>query len=152
MIRSEEFRYKMMRRGVEYGEIFASAAGTIRMSGSGEIKQSLQANFFPYAVDSRGNRTEINWISDEIKPYLVIDGQEYPLGVFLPAAVTPTTNKGQSPDVGFCPLNVKGINLSPKRLLVFPYASQYAADQSGYVSDVDNSVIVAVINGGVLSL
>ena len=96
MIRSEEFRYKMMRRGVEYGEIFASAAGTIRMSGSGEIKQSLQANFFPYAVDSRGNRTEINWISDEIKPYLVIDGQEHPLGVFLPAAVTPTTNKGQT--------------------------------------------------------
>ena len=96
MIRSEEFRYKMMRRGVEYGEIFASAAGTIRMSGSGEIKQSLQASFFPYAVDSRGNRTEINWISDEIKPYLVIDGQEHPLGVFLPAAVTPTTNKGQT--------------------------------------------------------
>lgn len=96
MIRSEEIRYKMLRRGVEYGEIFAADAGTIRMNGKGEIKQSLQGTFFPYAVDSRGTRTEINWISDEIKPYLVINGQEHPLGVFLPATVTPTTDRGKT--------------------------------------------------------
>ena len=96
MIRSEEFRYKMLRQGVEYGEIFASSGGTIRMNGKGEIKRSLQGNFFPYAIDKRGKRTEVNWVSDEIKPYLVIDGQEYPLGVFLPAAVTPTTDRGET--------------------------------------------------------
>lgn len=95
MIRSEGFRYKMLRKGVEYGEIFAASAGTARMNGSGEIKTSLQGSFFPYAVDSRGKRTEINWISDEIKPYIVINGTEHPIGVFLPAAVTPTTNRGQ---------------------------------------------------------
>lgn len=95
MIRCEKFRYKMLRKGVEYGEIFAASAGTARMNGSGEIKTSLQGSFFPYAVDSQGKRTEINWISDEIKPYIVINGTEHPIGVFLPAAVTPTTNRGK---------------------------------------------------------
>ena len=96
MIRSEEIRYKMLRHGVEYGEIFAADVGTLRMNGKGEIKQSLQGRFFPYAVDRRGSRMEINWITDEIKPYLAINGQEHPLGVFLPAAVTPTTNRGET--------------------------------------------------------
>lgn len=96
MIRNEEFRYKMMRFGIEYGEIFAEKPGTIRMNSKGEIKQSLQGSFFPYAIDARGRGIEIDWINDEIKPYLVIDGIEHPLGVFMPSSVTPTTEKGMT--------------------------------------------------------
>lgn len=96
MIRNEEIRYKMLRFGVEYGEIFAESAATLRMNSNGDIKQSLQGTFFPYAIDSRGRKTEINWINDEIKPYLIIDGIEHPLGTFMPSTVTPTTEKGKT--------------------------------------------------------
>ena len=96
MVRHEQIRFKMLRYGVEYGEIFADDAPNMRMSGSGEIKRSLQGTFLPYALDVRGREMEINWLVDEIKPYLVLDGVEYPLGVFMPATISPKKEKGKT--------------------------------------------------------
>lgn len=96
MIRREEIRFRMMRNGIEYGELYAKSAPTLRMQSSGEIKTSMQGTFFPVARDANGNEVSIDWLADEIKPVLVIDGEESPLGVFMPAQVIPKDAKGEA--------------------------------------------------------
>lgn len=96
MIRHEEIRFKMMRDGIEYGELYAKSAPTLRTQSNGEIKTSLQGTFFPSAKDSRGDDVEVDWLYDEIKPVLVIDGEEQPLGVLMPSTVTPKESKGET--------------------------------------------------------
>ena len=84
-----------MRNGIEYGELYAKSAPTLRMQSSGEIKTSMQGTFLPTALDSRGKEVSIDWLSDEIKPVLIQDGDEKPLGVFMPAQVVPKDIKGE---------------------------------------------------------
>lgn len=94
MIRNETIRYKLLRNGAEYGELFTGdSSPTLRMDSSGEIKMSLQGDFLPIAIDKNGNEVEVNWLADEIEPFLTVDGVEEPLGVLLPAKVTPSKNK-----------------------------------------------------------
>lgn len=95
MIRTEEVHFWMTRNDIEYGEIYPDSAPTLRMNGDGEIKMSLQGTFLPYAVKDLAIQ-EIDWMMDEIKPCLVIDGKEYPLGVLMPAAITPTKANGKT--------------------------------------------------------
>lgn len=90
MIRSEEIHFKMLHNDVEYGELRAwNNAPTLRMNADGEIKISLQGTFLPTAIDSHGNDVEVDWLVDEIKPVLIIDGVSKPLGVLMPASVEP---------------------------------------------------------------
>lgn len=95
MIRNEEIRFRLMRNGVEYGELYAKGGPTLRMQSSGEIKTSMQGTFFPAARDSQGNEVSIDWLADEIKPVLIQDGDVKPLGVFMPAQVVPKDTKGE---------------------------------------------------------
>lgn len=95
MVRHEEVRFKMMRNGIEYGELYAKSAPTLRMKSSGEIKTSMQGTFSPVARDAYGHEVQVDWIADEIKPVLIQDGDEKPLGVFMPAQVVPKDTKGE---------------------------------------------------------
>lgn len=95
MIRHEEIRFRMMRNGIEYGELYAMGTPTLRMQSSGEIKMSLQGTFLPDAVDSRGNKVEVDWLADEIKPVLIMNGEINPLGVLMPSTVTPKEERGE---------------------------------------------------------
>jgi len=84
MTREVETRFRIMRNGVIFGELYpaANSAPRLQMSDSAAIKTSLSGDFV--------EPEEIDWLSDEIQPVLIIDGVENPLGVFLPATVTPT--------------------------------------------------------------
>lgn len=93
MIRNESFRFRVLRNGADYAEIFPASAPTLRMNSTGEIKVSLQGTFYDKAVDSFGKETTINFLSDEIKPIMIIDGVEYPLGVLIPTTVTPSRDE-----------------------------------------------------------
>lgn len=94
---TQEIRYKLLRNGVEYGELFASgSAPTLRASSSGEIKMSLQGTFLPDAYDSNGKKVEVDWLSDEIKPELIVDGVASSLCVLMPSTVTPKEEKGST--------------------------------------------------------
>lgn len=93
MTRTVDFRYVLMRGGADYGEIYAPTdmAPTIRMDTSGEIKTSLRGTFLPAPA--------ADWLSDEIRPELIIDGVPHPLGIYLPASVRDTqdeTERGTS--------------------------------------------------------
>ena len=81
------FRYHLLRGGAYCAQLRVpdSDAPRIHADSSRAIKTSFSATFAPMAYDVDGNPVEIDWISDEIQPRLVIDGAEYPLGVFMPA-------------------------------------------------------------------
>ena len=93
----QEIRYKLLRNGVEYGELFsAGGAPTLRASSSGEIKMSLQGDFLPDARDFNGRKFDIDWLSDEIKPELIVDGVANPLCILMPSTVTPKEDTGST--------------------------------------------------------
>ncbi len=84
------FRYNLLRGGAYYAQLRAldSSPPRIRMDDGGEIKTGFSGTFAPYARDAAWRLQEVNWLTDEIQPVIVIDGAEHPLGVF--AVATPT--------------------------------------------------------------
>jgi len=95
MIQTHEIRYKLLRNGVEYGEIYSGEnSPTLMCDSGGDIKMSLRGTFLSDAYDVYGNKVEVDWLADEIKPVLVIDGVENPLGILMPSTVNPTEENG----------------------------------------------------------
>lgn len=72
----------------------AVSAPSIRCDNSAAIKMSFSGVFLPEARDAFGNVIDVDYLSDEIEPILIIDGVEHKLGVFLPATVTPSESAG----------------------------------------------------------
>ena len=95
-MRTLEIRYRILRRGAEFGEIYApaDAAPTKRMDAAAEIKTALSGTFSPYVTDADGRRVEPDWMADEIEPVLIVDGAEAPLGVYAASRVTPVEANG----------------------------------------------------------
>lgn len=81
MIRELDIRFRILRDGADFGELYAldGSAPTLRMSENGEIKMSLSGDF--------AMPDEIDWLRDEIRPELWIDGVRHSLGIYLPATV-----------------------------------------------------------------
>lgn len=89
MIRHIQFRYKILRDGADLCEIHpANGVGAnITMNESSEIKTMLMGTF----IDP-GNA--VDWLTDQIRPEMVIDGTPYSLGIYLPATII--YNKGDT--------------------------------------------------------
>lgn len=83
MTRTIDFRFRVIRSGGDFC-LLQPAAGstpTVRMDDGGDIKTSFTGSFLIPEAD-------VDWLSDEIRPEMIIDGTVYRLGVFLPASVT----------------------------------------------------------------
>lgn len=82
MMREISFRYITVRNGADCSRLYPSSGSspTIRMNTTGEIKSSLSGSF----VDPGES---VDWLSDQIRVELVIDGVVSPIGVYLPASV-----------------------------------------------------------------
>lgn len=88
MIRYVDVRFDVYRRGGKLTELYSSDDSVIMMMDSeSPIKTSLQGSFRPNPI--------VNWITDEIHPVLIIDGQESEYGVFLPTTVMDTEEDGE---------------------------------------------------------
>ena len=89
MIRQIQFRYKILRNGADLCEIHPAngVGGSITMNDSSEIKTMFMGTF----IDPGDS---VDWLTDQIRPELVIDGKTYPLGIFLPANII--FNKGDT--------------------------------------------------------
>lgn len=97
MTREIDFRYRVLRKGVSYGELRTQPDGsaiTLRMDETAEIKTSLSGTFLPDVMDTDGHVIDSDWFADEIQPVMIIDGIEYALGVFAPTTVTPQEYNG----------------------------------------------------------
>ena len=87
-MRDLSIRFTVVRSGADNGEIFpaSSSRPRLRMDSGGEIKMSLSGDFF-----DPGDR--VDWLTDEIRPDLIIDGTPHPLGIYLPASVRRSENE-----------------------------------------------------------
>lgn len=89
MVRQETIRFKILRNSIVCGELFPTAnPPTLMMDRSGEIKMSMQGEFFAEAIDTRGRPLQVDWVADEINPVLIIDGVESSLGILMPSTIT----------------------------------------------------------------
>lgn len=82
MTRTIDFRYYAVRNGANYCELHAVEGDEpkIIMDDSGSIKTKLSGGFLIPEED-------VNWLTDEIRPVMLLDGVPHKLGLFLPANV-----------------------------------------------------------------
>jgi hypothetical protein len=87
LTRTVDFRYIVVRNGADFSELQPIRNGEplIYMDESAEIKMSLSGDF--------AQNDAVNWLTDQIRPELEINGIRKPLGVFLPATVTPMSDE-----------------------------------------------------------
>mgnify|MGYP000007256082 FL=1 len=81
MIREVEYRVEVIRSGVAHTELIFDAATppNLYMDLQGEIKCSLSGTF-------RRNDA-VDYLRDELRPVMVLNGVEHPLGIFFPTTV-----------------------------------------------------------------
>lgn len=94
--RENTIRFKVLRNGADYAFLRAEGNPSVRMMSSAEIKMSLQGAFKPDAVDAFGRTVEMDWLSDEIEPVLILDGVPHPLGVFAASKAPETDDDGRT--------------------------------------------------------
>lgn len=88
MTREIDFRYVVVRDGADFDTLRPTESGSqqIRMDDGAAIKMSFSGAFLDPG-DS------INWLTDEIRPEIIIDGTPHSLGIFLPASVRETESE-----------------------------------------------------------
>lgn len=74
MIRNYGVRVDVIRNGATLKALHPVTEPIIDCDADGEIKTSMAGQF---VADD-----DVNWFTDELKPYQIIDGVEYPVGVF----------------------------------------------------------------------
>lgn len=80
-MRDIKYRVRVLKNGVEAEELLwdEGSAPTVMWDKSGEIKSSFSGSFY--------QNSKVDLLVDELKPYLIINGAEHPLGVFRAATV-----------------------------------------------------------------
>lgn len=93
MTRTLDFRYRIMRDGADYGEIYppTGAVPRISMRSSNAVKMNFTGSFLPPHKD-------VDWMHDEIRPELILDGVAHSLGIYRPISVQETDN-GQTASI-----------------------------------------------------
>ena len=82
MTRTIDFRYHVIRDGATFCELRAAEGSEprISMDAGGDIKTKLSGSFLP-------PEEAVNWLTDAIRPVMILDGVQHPLGLFLPSKV-----------------------------------------------------------------
>lgn len=82
MTRSLDFRFRIMRGGADYGELYPAESSypRISMRSSNPVKTNFSGTFLPPEKD-------VDWMSDEIRPEILLEGVAYSLGIFQPIKV-----------------------------------------------------------------
>lgn len=75
-----------VKNGMRLKELVIYQAPTIKADSNSELKSSFTGTF---VYDP-----EIDWLSTEIMPMVVIDGIEHPLGIYVPTTITTNRNEG----------------------------------------------------------
>lgn len=86
MVRSYSYHIDVYRNGAKFTELKAVSPPRIDGDAAAEIKTSMSGRF-KYDPD-------VDWLNDELRPFQVIDGAEYPSGVFIPCTVSELYSDG----------------------------------------------------------
>ena len=83
-MRSVKYRVDVLRGNVPFSQMHFSSPPSIYMDAEAEIKLTMRGEFL---------KSEIaDYIRDEIRPVMILDGIEYPLGVYRIGTVRETVN------------------------------------------------------------
>lgn len=137
-MRDIDFNYILIRNGADVGKIWPAqdTSPTIRMNEDGEIKSSLSGRFLPVVYDFQDNPMEdieIDWLADQIRAELVIDGTAYPAGVFLPSTVSTLEDVDGT---GFTALNVEAYDRCWQVKDYTTTESKYFEKDIGYIDAI----------------
>lgn len=81
-------RYEILRNNAVFTQIYASDySPEVQNIESSELKMSLRGTFAKYS-------NEINFLTDRIRPVMIINGEEYPLGVYVVTTETDVSSGG----------------------------------------------------------
>lgn len=80
MNRTIDFRYYAVRNGVDFCQLHAVSDAKITMDAGGAIKTRFSGSFLL-------PEEPVNWLTDEIRAEMVIDGVPHSLGLFLPSTI-----------------------------------------------------------------
>lgn len=69
-------RVEVLRGGGVYTVLHPVSPPEVQMNAQSELKMSLRGDFFP-------PEKEVHWLTDRIRPVLSVDGEEYPVGVYI---------------------------------------------------------------------
>lgn len=87
-MRRVDYRFQVLRNGVPYAELAAIGTPTIKMQSTAAIARSLSGEF------AKPLDWEPNFLRDEIRPQMQLDGQWFSLGVFIASSVSETWSNG----------------------------------------------------------
>ena len=89
MTRRIDFRFSVTRGNAWVGDLEAVESSTpaIRANLRSKIKSSFSAEFLPPTFS-------VDWMNDEIRPVMILDGAEHSCGVFLPTTIRTVTKTG----------------------------------------------------------
>lgn len=73
---SISLRVEVLRNGGVFTLLHPVTAPEVQMNAASELKMSMRGDFFPPEED-------IHWLTDRIRPVLIMDGEEYPVGVYI---------------------------------------------------------------------
>lgn len=82
MKRELDFRYTILRNGADYCTVdpVSGMMPTVTMLDTGEIKTTFMGTFYDPG-------DAVDWLTDEIRPEIIIDGVPHSLGIYLPGTV-----------------------------------------------------------------
>lgn len=125
--RKMSFRYNLLRGGGFYALLRAAqdSAPHIRMQENGQIKMSFSGTFSAVAVDVDGRPMEIDWLSDEIQPVMILDGVEHPLGVYIPTTFTQSEGVAVTVSVEAYDRAQRVLDTNSAGLLYWPAGTKY---------------------------
>ena len=86
MTRSLSTRVDVLRSGARLTSLQYSSAPSIIADAGGEIKTSLSVTCLDNPL--------IHWLTDRLRPVVIIDGTEYPLGLFVPSTFSRSRGEG----------------------------------------------------------
>jgi len=87
-MREVDYKFEVLRNGVVIKHLSALGSPALKHQSSGTIMRSLTVQIEP--VDG------VNWYMDRIKPSMYLDGQWYPLGVFVVSSAPEDYRNGRS--------------------------------------------------------
>ena len=82
--RTIDFRYDLLRNGIKRGEAKV-LSGQIDFDSTSTIMRTASLNLLPNGID---------WIRDTVRPVMIINGEDFPLGVFVFSTPTKEESTG----------------------------------------------------------
>lgn len=127
MTREISFRYQLLRNGAFYALLRAVEDQTphVRMQDAAQIKMSFSGTFSPIPVDVDGRPLEADWLSDEVQPVLIVDGTEYPLGVYIPTTQSVSTDTAASVSIEAYDRSQRVLDTNSAEPLYWPAGTLY---------------------------